>query len=127
MSQEKDCIFFGDFEEKFVIDIDANGSSKKRKLRHMDNKIIRFIEKDPCNKGFYVICSKEYDNCLELEHTHRDEIEIEFPRQVEPGIIRIFDMQISQEKIDDDKSQICLQFVGMMDDVFTIDKTTYKE
>lgn len=95
MSHDKDCIFFGDFEEKFVIDISANGCSKKRKLRHMDNKIIRFIKKDPSNKGFYVICSKEYDNCLELEHTHRDEIEIEFPRQVEPGIIRIFDMQIS--------------------------------
>jgi hypothetical protein len=61
----------------------------------MENKIIRYIRKDPISKGFYVVCSREYDNCLELEHTHRDEFEVDFPRQVEPGIIRIFDMAIS--------------------------------
>ena len=64
-----------------------------------------------------MICSREYDQKLELEHSHRDEIYVDFERQVEPGIINIFDMIIkTQETKTDNKKQNHIRFVGMRDD-----------
>ena len=37
-------------------------------------------EEDPVESGFYIVCSKEYDDKLELEHSHRDEFTINFER-----------------------------------------------
>lgn len=67
----------------------------------MDGKVVHHIHEDPTDSGFYIICSKEYDSHLELEHSHRDEIFIDFERQIEPGIIKIFDMNIKSESVPD--------------------------
>lgn len=63
----------------------------------MKGKIVHHIREDPVDRGFFIVCSKEYDERLELEHSHREEYDMNFERQIEPGIIKIFDMSILTE------------------------------
>lgn len=122
-------MLFVDKSEMFVVEFMDDGCQRKRKLTQMKNKIVHHIHEDPHNSGFYILCSKEYDELLELEHTHRDEIDINFESQVEPGIIKIFNMNISSEKYTQKSNtkRIAMSFVGMRDDEFTFDRCSYLE
>lgn len=113
----------------FVVDLLENGYQKKRRLNQMKGKIVHFIQEDPFDRGFYIICSQEYDERLELEHSHRDEYDMDFERQVEPGIIKIFDMFIHAETIsaegEDQVQRIQMSCCGMRDDEFTFDRSEF--
>ena len=61
MSTGNDCMIFANESEVFVVDFTPDGKHKKRKLTQMKNKVIHLIKEDPCDKGFYIICSKKYD------------------------------------------------------------------
>lgn len=92
--------------------------------------MVHIIHEDPDHSGFFVLCSKEYDELLELEHSHRDEIFINFERQIEPGIINIFCMDIKSEPVADEGDnvqKITMSMLGMRDDEFTFDRNTYIE
>lgn len=91
--------------------------------------MVHYVCDDPYDDGFYILCSRLYDDTLELEHSHRDEIFIDFERQVEPGIIKIFNMKIYQQVVDGNENikKINMTFVGMRDDEFTFDRCIYKE
>lgn len=123
-AKRNDCLVFLDEDEMFVVDIMMDGCHRKRKLRQMKGKIVHHMEEDPDGSGFYIICSQEYDSRLELEHSHRDELKLDFERQVEPGIIKIFNMAISTTKKADELNtkEINMRFVGMRDDEFTFDR-----
>lgn len=64
----------------FVIEFLETSEHKKRKLYQLTGKVCHHIYEDPYSSGFYILCSKEYDECLELEHSHRDEFQINFER-----------------------------------------------
>ena len=87
----------------------------------MADKVVHHIFEDPIDTGFYILCSLEYDEKLELEHSHRDEMFIDFESQVEPGIIQIFEMSIQEEEVpgDENKKLKHMCFLGMRDDEFT--------
>lgn len=95
----------------------------------MKNKAIHYIKEDPYENGFYILCSREYDQRLELVHTHRAEIFMDFERQVEPGIIKIFDMNILKADAVDQShtQQIESRFIGMRDDEFYYDLCRFIE
>lgn len=113
----------------FVVDFLKDGCHKKRKLSQMKDKVVHFIYEDPYDCGFYILCSREYDQRLELEHTHRQEIFMNFERQVEPGIINIFDMNVFKMNMKDNQfsQSIEVRFIGMRDDEFNFDKCAFTE
>lgn len=115
--------------EKFIIEVFDDGGYIKTSLIQMKNKIIHYVFDDPSDKGFYILCSKEYDEKIELEHSHRDELFIDFERQIEPGIIKILDLNIQQEAVKDKENskKITMSFVGLRDDEYTFDRCTYFE
>ena len=95
----------------------------------MKNKVVHYIEEDPYDTGFYILCSREYDQRLELEHSHRQEIFMDFERQVEPGIIKIFDMNVMKQNVSNRNSSksIEMRFIGMRDDEFNFDRCHFIE
>lgn len=55
---------------------------------------------------------------------------MDFERQVEPGIIKIFDMSIKKTKLvnsEDNIIGIDMRFIGMRDDEFNFDRCIFKE
>ena len=46
---------------------------------------------------------------------------------MEPGIIKIFNMKIKISKLNDKEVKVDARFLGMKDDVFTMDRASYKE
>ena len=52
--------------------------------------MIRYAQEDKVHGGFYLVYAKEYDLNLKVMHSNRPELSIEFGRQVEPRIIKIF-------------------------------------
>lgn len=69
-----------DKHDKFVVEFMNDGCHRKRKLTQLKDKVVHFIEEDPIDNGFYILCSREYDDCIELEHSHRDEFNLNFER-----------------------------------------------
>lgn len=128
-ADKNDCLIFVDKHEMFVVEFMDDGYQRKRRLNHMIGKVVHFIYEDPTDTGFYILCSQEYDERLELEHTHRDEIFIDFETQVEPGIIKIFSMMIEEQPVEGDENQKRkkMTFLGMKDEEFTYDRCTYLE
>ena len=72
-AQKNDCLLFVDKYECFVIEFEG-GYQRKRKLPQMEDKVVHHIHEDPENTGFFILCSREYDELIELEHSHRDEL-----------------------------------------------------
>ena len=44
--------------------------------------------------GFYFVAHLEYDQYLDVDHSKRTDFLVDFERDVEPGIIKIFDFAI---------------------------------
>lgn len=128
-AKKNDCLVFLDPNEMFIVEFMPDGCHKKRKLPQMKGKIVHYMQEDPQYNGFYIICSKEYDSHLELEHSHRGEFHVNFERQVEPGIIKIFNMRLKTTVVSGqpDTKRIDLRFVGMRDDEYTYDQCFYEE
>ena len=49
---------------------------------------------------FYFVACHDYDESLEIQSTSEHNFKFNIPRSVEPGIIKIFDIDISEEKQD---------------------------
>lgn len=126
ISKNNKQIIFTDNHEKFIVDLHV-GYSEKRKLASIEGKIVMYIQEDPAGTGFYVVCCKEYDSKIDVEHSHRPALDIAFDRQVEPGIIKIHDMNIRSTALDAHTNKNEIRFVGMRDDEFTLDRATYTE
>ena len=102
-------------------------------MRNLEGKNVVYARED-AEGGFYLIACSSYDTSLCLHHSQRKDVQIEFPRDVEPGIIRIFDINMDKEKKSaeeisqeyDDRS-ITVRMLSMKDDDFLLDKCTYYE
>ena len=76
------------------------------------------------------MCSDDYDTYLHLQHTHRNYFELKFKRDVEPGTIRVFDLNISQagNELNISKSNLNeVRMICLRDDEFILDHATYEE
>jgi hypothetical protein len=102
-------------------------------MRNLEGKNVLYARED-AEGGFYLIASGSYDTSLSLHHSQRKDIQIEFPRDVEPGIIRIFDINMDKDKKSaEERSQeysdrsITVRMLSMKDDDFLLDKCKYYE
>lgn len=88
--------------------------------------------------GFFFVASRDYDSMLDIQHSHRpNDFEVKFTRQIEPGIIKIFDFNI-QGADKPIRSNVLLngtrthysniiRMLSLRDDEFLIDEATYPE
>ena len=65
-------ILFSNGHDNYIIE-EFGSYYTQRKLRQLQNKIVRFVMEDPSpsSQGFYVVCSEDYDTSLDMQHTHR--------------------------------------------------------
>jgi hypothetical protein len=78
------------------------GVTLQKNLPQLRNKIVRFISSSEDGSEFYFVACHDYDTCLEIQSTSDTNFELIIPRSVEPGIIKIFDMMIKYEEVNDD-------------------------
>ena len=84
-----------DEHEKFIL-VKESKSYVKRNMRNLRGKIVLYAREDQ-EGGFYFIACGSYDTHLSLHHSQREHAQIKFPRDVEPGIIRVFDVNIEKD------------------------------
>ena len=70
--------------------------------------------------GFYFVASKEYDTNLDIQNSLRSDFSIAIPREVEPGIIKIFDFDLQYIR-----DHMELRVLSLTDDDFVYDTVTY--
>lgn len=73
----------------------------------------------------------DYDDKMKIKHSHRQETVWKIYREIEPGIIKIFDFHIEKdiakrESITND-SRKTFRILSMRDDKYLFDKTEFKE
>ena len=67
-------------------------------ISQLKNKTVVYISPDP--NGFFFVSSRKYDTYLDIQHSHRmEDFAINFIRQIEPGIIKIFDFNIKSTDV----------------------------
>ena len=108
----------------------------KRNLIFIPNReIIKFIEEDFDERGFYLATAKEYDKKVRIFHSHRPSFKLTFDRHVEPGNLRFYDLFLENRKAGniDDKEKgegrrhRGMKLVGLDHNMFTIDEYRYYE
>lgn len=67
----------------------------QRKLRSIDEKIVRFIKEDT-NNGFYIVSCNEYDQYLSITHTNHPELNLNIKMEIEPEMIQVLDVYAFQ-------------------------------
>lgn len=77
-----------------------------------------------------MVCSEDYDTHLFIQHTHQSGFSLEFKREVEPGIIKIFDLNISNGNDDLNVRKLKqneVRLISLRDDEFVLDQAKYKD
>ena len=129
ISHDCQMIFFSNQDESFIIE-QYKGYKAQRKLRQLKGKSVRHVAEDRSDedRGFFVVVCEPYDVSLDVQHTHRQNFKVDFKREVEPGIIKIFDFHIQREAADEDGFvQNHLRLAGNREDEFIVDRADYKE
>ena len=85
-----------DVKDKFILE-EVNGSPSQRKLLYLKDKIVHFILDDHLNEGFHIVFSSMYDDYLDVGHSNKHLSKVKFPRSVEPGSIKIFDIHTEED------------------------------
>lgn len=58
---------------------------------------MHFILDDHQKEGFHIVYSSMYDNALNMGHSNKHLSDVKFPRSVEPGTIKIFDIHAQED------------------------------
>ena len=107
-----------------------NGYYTQRILYQLKSKIVCHIDQDG-DGGFYFLASKEYDRYLSCEHSRRDDIQVRFERDIQPGIIQIFDFHImdsiDQTTLSENQVRKEIRILSVKDDEFLFDKAIFTE
>ena len=94
-----------------------------RKLPQLKNKTVRYISED--NDCFYFIACYDYDQSLDVVYSEKNIFPVEFSRNIEPGILKVNDMNIQTDKHDPSIKRIRL--LSTRDMGFFLDQATYTE
>ena len=74
--------------------------------------------------------SKDYDSKLYLESVNNFHSTVKFPKNVEPGILKIFDIFSNEESqgsdLDGSDEKGIVRMLSLEDDAFVLDKAIYK-
>lgn len=74
------------------------------------------------------MCYGDYDTSIQVIHSHRLNFKVTFEREVEPGIIKILDMDLREIPVGNSSiRRKCLRMVSIRDGEFLIDQTTFDE
>ena len=78
-----------------------------------------------------MVYSKDYDSKLYLGNTTKNIGNVQFPRNVEPGVIKVFDIFTSLENEGSDLEDghddtNVVRMISLEDDDFILDKAIYK-
>ena len=98
ISQDCQKVIFCNGDENFLIE-KINGITLQKNLPNLRGKIVRFLSCADAKEFFFVACH-DYDTCLEIQSTSDHNFKLTIPRSVEPGIIKIFDIDINEGKND---------------------------
>ena len=77
--------------ENFIL-INEDGHFYQQNLPQLKEELVRYIE--PVVDGFFLVACNDYDSSLDIIHSHIKDYHIKFTKNVEPGIIKIFDFQL---------------------------------
>ena len=90
----------------------------------MENKIVKFIKASDDESEIFFVSCKEYDDCMAINSSIREKFNLEIPRQIEPNIIEILDMDF-QGIIENSKYQK-LRILNLHNNNLHCDTTTYQ-
>ena len=73
---------------------------------------------------------KDYDKFINVEHSDRDDMNVRFPKKIEPGILKFFDVNIIKSKEKEAENGVTpmeIRLITSKGDEFQLDKATYDE
>lgn len=139
---------YADVKEKLLIQSLHKGSTIKRKLLQLEDKVVYMItpDPDPQGEGFYVMCSEQYDKYVHIVHSNRGVDEhnngrLKIIRTIEPGLLKTFELFVkvmqkqrpqapgkSEEAAEQShETKNLIQIIQLRDFYFTIDQVTFIE
>lgn len=71
---------------------------EQKKIKQIKNREIRAIIEDYETGGFYFFIHKDYDKFVNVEHSNRLNMDVRFPKRIETGILKFFDVNITRSK-----------------------------
>ena len=76
-----------------------------------------------------MLLSKEYDNYLYLENSHREDMVIKFSKSIEPHIFSIYDMNIHEGPKGSIQfaKRMQIKLLNLMDEEFCQDEVKYDD
>lgn len=99
-------------------------------MTQFENKIVHFIQEDEENHTFHLIYSKDYDSKLYLGNSRKFVNNVKFPRNVEPGVLKVFDIFTAVEtkgkNLDGSDNTYVIEMLSLEDDDFILDKAIFK-
>ena len=99
---------------------------EQKKLKQLKTREIKAIKEDYINGGFYFMIHKDYDKFVNVEHSNRTNMDIRFPKKIEPGILKFFDVNIIKSK-ENEETGMEIRMITQKGDEFQLDKATYDE
>jgi len=104
ISRDSKSVIFTDVNEHFIVE-NHGCFYTQRKLNQLQDLIVMYIEEDDQGTGFFLICSKKYDETITVLHSTQEDFRMSFKKSVEPGIVKIFDMNFYFYEGKEDDSQ----------------------
>lgn len=83
------------------------------------DKFIRWAV--PEGDGFFIACSKEYDRDIDLLHSKRSKFHASVDRHLEPGLFKVYDMQVVTVKEGEDKGKRLLSVLCCVGDYLSLE------
>lgn len=139
----KQIVFVNQFENFEIIDMGTYYI--QRNLNQLNEKCVRYISYSQEHDGFYFVAHHSYDHKLDVDHSSRIDFEVDFEREIEPGIIQIFDFSLKNlgklpsicndqgntinydimENMNDKRKE--LRMLSLRDQEFLVDVANFKE
>lgn len=105
ISPDTSQVAFANGKENFIlVEIDGNKKNLIQKsLPQLKGKTVRFIKFDEVRKEFFFICCFDYDDNLDIQSSIRKNFDISFKKNIEPGCIEVFDLNVKSKHSDSDQ------------------------
>ena len=75
----------------------------QKSLPQLKGKTVRFIEFDEDLGEFFFACCFEYDHQLDIQSSIRNDFDIAFIKDIEPGCIEVFDIDVMSTPLEGDQ------------------------
>jgi hypothetical protein len=118
-------VVFTDPLENFILE-KKDGYTVQKKLTELEGKMSHWTEEGQKDSGFYFVVCKDYDNSIKIFNSKRDKKIHKVLRNVEPGMLWIFDMKVTVSEADlEDYEKVEIRILLLRDDEFIMDYITF--